>query len=117
MEDYQLENYVEKAYFLSEETKEAILEDIKFTLQVGKHRRDKEFEWSIRKIRNETVHIEANWNQLMTEQFDYQRMTLHLINLAIRIHNEQQNYQPVKEKQIRRFPKVVTRINELSREA
>lgn len=114
---YQLESCVEKAYFLSKETKELILEDIKFTLQVGSKKKDKEFEWSIRKIRNESVHIEANWNKLMTEQFDYRRMTLYLINLALRIRNEQNDFEPVEKKQARRFPKAVIHIKELLREA
>lgn len=113
--NYQLESCVEKVYFLSETTKKAILEDIKFTIQLNN--KEKEFEWSIRKIRNETVHNENYWSEYLTEQFDYQRMTLHLIDLANCIRKEQQGYQPKNKKQKRRHPRALARTRRLLKEA
>lgn len=110
-DDYKLQKCLEACYFLSDHTKNDILEEIKFTFKLNEA--EKEFSWPIWKIRNATLHVDHNWHQVTIEQFDYKRVALRLLHLAERVHNEQLNYRPKNSKEKKRKDSELKRVNQL----
>jgi hypothetical protein len=91
LDDYRLYKCLELCLFLSDTTKEEISEKMKFRFTFESDK-DKEFYWSISDIRNKLLHPEDDWHNLIMKKLDFKKVSLQLLNIAAKVHNEYGKY-------------------------
>lgn len=87
---FNLINSLEECNFLTEELKSELSKRYKVTLKFLKG--EKEFNFSLSKIRNITVHPEDDKYRFAIKQLNYKEFALHLLDLAPRVHGNYHNY-------------------------